>query len=301
MQDQEFITKLRHFNRFNFNLMQRFNKELYGEIFTVLESDIVTEIDERGTVTANQLVQSIGIDKGQLSNILKRLEAKGVVIRLPNPADKRSSLLKLTAHGKELHAAQGAVVNAGLAKEVSRFSASEKERLARLMNQYERAYRQDQQVTVRRASAADLGFITDLHSRVYDKMNFTLAVQHYFFKYVGEYAKDGMNGVTWIAEVDGERVGTVSLLRDDADTWKVRWVAVDDRFQGLGIGSKLLDTLMDYVHQHQIPYVYLWTIDILKAARHFYGKAGFVKAATKENTAWKAEPITEEKWEYRAE
>lgn len=300
MQQTDFIQELRHFNRFNLNLIERFNKELYGKIFTLLESDIVTEILENKTITANDITKNTGIDKGQLSNVLKRLETNGIIERVVNPADKRSNLLQLTEKGLEKHTRQSEIVNAGLEVETARFSDTEREHLAQLMTQYENTYKQTRKVAIRQGTPRDLGFITDLHSRVYDDMDFTLAAQYYFFKYVGEYAQDNMNGITWIAEVDGVRVGTMSLLPDDEKTWKIRWVVVDTAYQGLGIGSKLFDTLMAYVKEHQIKNVFLWTIDILKPARHLYGKAGFVMTETKKNTEWKKEPIVEEKWEYHA-
>lgn len=45
-------------------------------------------------------------------------------------------------------------------------------------------------------------------------------------------------------------------------------------------------------------HVILWTIDILKPARHLYGKYGFAMTETKPNTEWADYEILEEKWEY---
>ena len=55
---------------------------------------------------------------------------------------------------------------------------------------------------------------------------------------------------------------------------------------------------VSYTHLDVYKRQILWTIDILKPARHLYGKYGFVKTETKPNTEWADHEILEEKWEY---
>lgn len=42
----------------------------------------------------------------------------------------------------------------------------------------------------------------------------------------------------------------------------------------------------------------LWTINILKPARHLYGKHGFFPTEAKPNHEWADIELVEEKWEY---
>ena len=66
----------------------------------------------------------------------------------------------------------------------------------------------------------------------------------------------------------------------------------------MGLGGRLLDIAMKFCHQHEYTHVILWTIDILKSARHLYAKHGFVLTDTKPNHEWADYNLLEEKWEY---
>jgi DNA-binding MarR family transcriptional regulator len=56
-----------------------------------------------GKSTFRELADYAWLDRGDLSRALRRLEANGVVRRTPNPADKRSSFLALTARGRRIY------------------------------------------------------------------------------------------------------------------------------------------------------------------------------------------------------
>jgi DNA-binding MarR family transcriptional regulator len=68
------------------------------------------------------IATQLGITTGGTSKLIDRIEASGYCRRLPNPADRRSSLLELTAEGRrvldeagaafdeELHALLGSAV-----------------------------------------------------------------------------------------------------------------------------------------------------------------------------------------------
>ncbi len=52
----------------------------------------------------------------------------------------------------------------------------------------------------------------------------------------------------WIAEMDGERVGSVFLVKgDDEKTSKLRLLIVEPQVRGLGLGSKLVDECIRYL------------------------------------------------------
>ncbi|MBI5916385.1 MAG: GNAT family N-acetyltransferase [Bacteroidetes bacterium] len=48
-----------------------------------------------------------------------------------------------------------------------------------------------------------------------------------------------------LAEVGGEIAGTAGLIRDDAATYELIKMAVDERFRGLGIGRKLCEAAIE--------------------------------------------------------
>ena len=54
------------------------------------------------------IASELGITTGGTSKLVDRIEASGYCRRLPNPEDRRSSLLELTAEGRRLFAEAGA-------------------------------------------------------------------------------------------------------------------------------------------------------------------------------------------------
>lgn len=55
-----------------------------------------------GPVRQTMLAERLGVEAMTLSSVLDRLEAKGFVERLPDPADRRAKLVQVTASGIEV-------------------------------------------------------------------------------------------------------------------------------------------------------------------------------------------------------
>lgn len=62
-----------------------------------------------GRARVQDLTGDIGITVGAVSKLVDRLERDGLAERSPNPANRRSSLITLTAHGRECLLAASAV------------------------------------------------------------------------------------------------------------------------------------------------------------------------------------------------
>ena len=81
-------------------------------------------------------------------------------------------------------------------------------------------------------------------------------------------------GPIWIAELDGEAVGTVSGL-PDGHRFYIRSMAIKPSAQRAGIGQRLLDALESYAREHGFKKLYLYTTYVLPGARRLYEKNGF--------------------------
>jgi len=81
-------------------------------------------------------------------------------------------------------------------------------------------------------------------------------------------------GPIWMAELDGEVVGTVSGL-PEGERFYIRSMAIRPSAQRGGIGQKLLEVLEAYAREHRFAKLYLYTTHVLPAARHLYEKNGF--------------------------
>ncbi|MCL4249422.1 MAG: GNAT family N-acetyltransferase [Anaerolineae bacterium] len=81
----------------------------------------------------------------------------------------------------------------------------------------------------------------------------------------------------WFAYVDGQIVGGIFIdgARADDEGARLRWFIIDEAYQGLGLGKRLMDAAMAFCRRQQFRRVYLTTFKGLTAARHLYEKHGF--------------------------
>jgi len=69
---------------------------------TAPQFDIVATLGRLPGLSFRELGERTLITKGTLTGVVSRLEARGVVERVPNPADGRSALVRLTPDGERL-------------------------------------------------------------------------------------------------------------------------------------------------------------------------------------------------------
>jgi GNAT superfamily N-acetyltransferase len=79
----------------------------------------------------------------------------------------------------------------------------------------------------------------------------------------------------WIAEKDGEIVGSAFLITHSKTVAQLRLMLVEPKARGLGIGARLVDECIAFSGEKGYRKITLWTNSILLAARHIYKKAGF--------------------------
>ncbi|MFC6255233.1 GNAT family N-acetyltransferase [Secundilactobacillus hailunensis] len=298
MTPEHFIEKFRLFNRYYSNLLSGFDRTLYGNPFSLIEDRVITAIKVAGVTNPNDISEKLNLNKSQLSKILTKMENQDVVQRSINPKDKRSMLINLTEKGERLQDQQVHTVQKGLNEFVAPYSSQQLDRVSSAMHLIKNTLTNQHKVAIETAGVADIGYIADLHARVYTARHYHTIFQYYVLGALAEYAKSGLNGVTFIATVDGTRAGTVSLVETTDGAWQVRWFVVDSAYQGHGLGKQLIATLVKYAAAHDISRMYLWTVSELEAARSIYARNGFHCVETKPNHEWKDDVVTEERWDY---
>lgn len=82
-------------------------------------------------------------------------------------------------------------------------------------------------------------------------------------------------GFIFYAKLNGEIVGTASLLKKAEDVFELGKMAVSEKAQGHKIGTLLLEQCLQFATQKQIRTLILYSNTKLKSALHLYRKYGF--------------------------
>jgi DNA-binding MarR family transcriptional regulator/GNAT superfamily N-acetyltransferase len=297
------IAAVRRFNRFYTQRIGVLKDGLLGSPFSLGQARVLWELAHRQGPTATALARDLGMDAGYLSRIVRALERRRLVARTTSRADGRQQLLSLTRPGqaaaarldRRSHDEVGAIL-AGLA-------APEQHRLVEAMRTIETLLgaRPEPKVpyVLRPPRPGDMGWVVHRHAVVYGAEHgfderFEALVAAIVAQFIERY--DPRRERCWIAERDGEIVGSVFLVRKSATVAKLRLLLVEPSARGLGIGGRLVDECVRFARQAGYRTLTLWTQSVLHAARHLYEQAGF-RLVRKERHESFGRDLVGETWE----
>ena len=157
----------------------------------------------------------------------------------------------------------------------------------------------EKDIVIRKYRPGDPSRVCYFYYKLFEQQyGFNGIVEKYFMEGMLDLFEDREGSQMWLVERDGEIVGSIGIIkRGDRDA-QLRWFGIDMFLQGQGVGNKLMRIAMGFCKERGYKHVILWSIDILKSARHLYGKFGFILTETKPNHEWAPYPMIEEKWEY---
>lgn len=99
------IQEIRAFNRWFTDIIGLLDQHLLNSSWSLVEARLIYEIYHAETVQASQLMEVLGVDKGYLSRLLKKLEKEKIITKRKSPGDARAFLLYLTEKGEREFAA----------------------------------------------------------------------------------------------------------------------------------------------------------------------------------------------------
>ncbi|GAB3740289.1 MarR family winged helix-turn-helix transcriptional regulator [Microlunatus parietis] len=110
-----------------FHDLVRLEIELWDTVDAALRSahdlpvtwfEILNLLDQTGGCRVQDMAEEIGITVGGVSKVVDRIENAGLCARRPNPEDRRSSLVELTAAGRRVLDGATKIVDAQLQERI---------------------------------------------------------------------------------------------------------------------------------------------------------------------------------------
>ncbi|MFK4086151.1 GNAT family N-acetyltransferase [Kribbella sp. NPDC020789] len=146
------------------------------------------------------------------------------------------------------------------------------------------------QVIRKLGEPGDLGWVVQSHAETYAaEYGWGFGYETLIAQIVTAYATDHDDSreAAWIAEVDGERVGSIFCVRGpDESTAQLRLLLLTPAARGRGLGAELVDTCLAFAREAGYKRMVLWTNSPLVAARHIYLARGFRLTSTEPHNAW---------------
>lgn len=134
----------------------------------------------------------------------------------------------------------------------------------------------------------DLGRIIELHGTMYaTEPGFGLGFEAFVARTIAEYVLDnGMKGRIWLAEHGEDLAGCTAVAERPGNSGQLRWVLVDRRFRGIGLGRRLVRCAIDYCLDRGFGCLRLETTDGLEASRELYRQLGFRTVSAEPAQLW---------------
>ncbi|WP_201837639.1 bifunctional helix-turn-helix transcriptional regulator/GNAT family N-acetyltransferase [Microvirga zambiensis] len=276
------IEQVRRFNRFYTRHIGLLSEGLLESEFSLTEARVLYELAHRSPVNAADLGRELGLDAGYLSRLLKRFTARGLIERTPLEGDRRQALLSLTDTGRAAFAPLNRASAAQVASMLSDLSGAERQQLVRAMQTVERligtAPVPKIPYILRPHQIGDIGWIARRQGMLYAQEygwdeTFEALVAEIAAAFVKNFDPEWER--CWIAEREGEVVGSVFLVHHSDEVAKLRLLYVEPSTRGLGIGRRLVEECIAFARAKGYRTLTLWTNDILGSARKIYQAAGF--------------------------
>lgn len=299
----ERIAAVRRFNRFYTRRIGVLTRYLDQSRFSLSEARVLYEINNREAPTARELARDLGLDTGYLSRILARFEREGFLTKVRSAEDSRQVHLHVTAMGRATFAPLNEQSRREVGALLSQLDDAGQRAVVHAMERIERLLAAPSEppkpLTIRTHRPGDLGWIVGAHGRLYAEefgwdQSFEGMVAEIVAKFQANF--DPTRERCWMAELGADRVGSVTLVRQDDEVAKLRLLIVDPIGRGRGVGRRLVAECLAFARACGYRRMVLWTNSILLAARQIYVDEGFVMTASEAHHSFGVD-LVGETWE----
>ena len=212
---------------------------------SLAEARVLYEVGQCPAATATSVAQRLDLDHGYLSRMIAKFVDERLVAKSASVADRRQFELKLTGKGRAAFKHLDRASQDQVARMIADLSRAELERMVGAMRAIEAlmAARIDRlPYLLRQHRAGDMGWVLARHGELYAQeyrwdASFEALVAEIVAMFIRDY--NPARERCWIAEIDGEPVGSVFLVRASDQIAKLRLLLVEPRatFSISGLGG----------------------------------------------------------------
>lgn len=277
---EEKAEKVRQFNRFYTRRIGVLHEHLLESDYSLTEVRMLYELAHKPALTSADLCRMLGLNAGYVSRVIGGFEKNGLLAKSRSNEDARVTQLKLTDKGRQTFQPLNDASREEVMAMLRQLSEPEQDQLVHAMGQIQGflGEKESSSYLLRDPRPGDMGWIIHRQGLLYFQeygwnADFEALVAEIVAKYVQQF--DPRSDRCWIAEKDGQVVGSIFVVREDETTAKLRLLYVDANARGLGIGRRLVDECLRFARQAGYKKMVLWTNSVLVDARRIYEKAGF--------------------------
>jgi DNA-binding MarR family transcriptional regulator/GNAT superfamily N-acetyltransferase len=293
---------VRRFNRFYTRQIGVLRKNYLDSPYSLGEMRVFYEITHAGARTASDIARALDLDAGYLSRVLGKFEKQGLITRKASKEDGRQSRITLTARGTRTFAPFERRSQQQAGAILGQLDGAAQAKLVAAMQTIENLLGGNSSVApkpdyiLREPRPGDLGWIVSRHAELYAlEYGWIEPFEGLCAQIVADFVSkyDPARERCWIAELKGENVGTVMLVKDSEEVARVRLLLVDPKGRGIGLGARLVDECVRFARATGYKKITLWTHSVLTAARHIYEKAGFRLTSSEPRRSWSKDVVAE--------
>jgi DNA-binding MarR family transcriptional regulator/GNAT superfamily N-acetyltransferase len=295
------IDAVRRFNRFYTLQIGALRKGFLDSPFSLPEARVLYEVAQRDNATASEIATALHLDQGYLSRLLRQFEKRGLVTRKTSAADARRSHLALTTRGKNAFSPLDTRSQRDAATLLKTLPDADQKQLVRAMATIETLSGEPgdraNNYILREPRAGDFGWIVSRHAELYwQEYQWGPPFEGVCAQIVADFVNkfDPKKERCWIAEANGENIGTVMLVKDEQPgVARLRLLLVDPKARGLKLGTRLVDECIKFARKAGYRSMTLWTHENLTAARAVYSRAGFTLTSSEKKQSFGKDVVAE--------
>ena len=309
---------------------REFHATVHAAGLSSLEWRVLATLSDGDGLTIGDLAREVLTQQPTLTKLVQRMEKAGWVRRGADPQDARRTLVFEAAQGRDAVAGLLKQAKKHEAQLLSGFSKRDvtalKKILRALIGRDDHGNGDGSQptnprrspsdsiasakqavvraavtaITLRGPQPGDMGWVVQQHGEIYAReygwnADFEALVADIMAKCLRHWQPEWER--CWMAEVNGQRVGSVFVVRKSKTVAQLRMLILTSEARGFGLGARLTDECIAFARSKGYKKMMLWTNSCLTAARGIYAKRGFKLVKSEAYQGFGQTNLVSETWE----